>query len=236
MDFTYVIENYYPFEQRVYVVYTPDDPVFDKLGGWVYITPTMTPEQINAAVVAEAPIAKWNMVKSDSVLGLIGMTGSGTKVAPTPEEVATYAGPDGEFLTQMATGSLTAADIVNYMNTVRARQRELINGWRQGANFTSFTYLGKEIACDALSRSDIDGTNGYITSRNQMPTGWPGGWKAKDNTYVPISTIADWQAFYEAMYVQGLLNFAKSQALKTLVANAQSLEAIRAINWQTPTP
>lgn len=236
MDFTYVIENYYPFEGRIYVVYTPTDPAFDALGGWVYISPTMTAEQINAAVVAEAPIAKWNMVKSDAVLDLIGVTGSGTKVTPTPEEVVAYAGPDGEYLAALAAGHLTSADIVAYMDKVRERQRELINGWRQGANSSSFIFQGKEIACDTLGFADIVGTNGYIASRNQMPANWPGGWKAKDNTYVAITDVPGWQAFYEAMYNRGLVNFAKSQALKALIANAQSLEAIRAINWQTPTP
>lgn len=69
---------------------------------------------------------------------------------------------------------------------------------RNAANFSTFPHAGKAIACDQLSRSDIDGTNGFVSLYGALPPDWPGGWKAVDNTYVPISSVADWEAFTAA--------------------------------------
>lgn len=109
-----------------------------------------------------------------------------------------------------------------------------INAARLAANETYFTYDGKQIAADPLSRSDIDGANGYISLVGELPPSWPGGWKAMDNTYVIISDIPTWILFYKAMVMRGTSNFNYSQGLKAELALAETPEEIDAIVWNQP--
>lgn len=102
---------------------------------------------------------------------------------------------------------------------------------RLKANFSTFKHLDKTFACDQLSRSDIDGTNGFVSLYGALPPGWPGGWKAVDNTYVPISNVDDWKAFYSSMFAAGNANFAKAQALKTQLEAATTPEEVQSITW-----
>ena len=113
----------------------------------------------------------------------------------------------------------------------RLKKNAQINKWRATANMSSFTFSGKQIACDALSRSDIDATNGEVTLTGVFPVGWPGAWKAVDNTYVSIPDVPTWTLFYQAMTSQGLLNFQKAQTLKTQLAAATTLAEVDAIQW-----
>lgn len=117
------------------------------------------------------------------------------------------------------------------LDELKSAKNAEINSARMSANLTSFTYLGKQIACDTLSRSDIDGTNGYVSIFNNFPDNWAGGWKATDNTYVPIATVDDWKAFYKAMVDQGNANFHHSQDLKSQLASATTPEQVAAIVW-----
>lgn len=131
---------------------------------------------------------------------------------------------------------LTTSQVVDYVRPVdlaalKAAKNEEINAARLAANFSTFTFNGKQIACDALSRSDIDGTNGTVTLLGALPPGWVGGWKAVDNTIVPIATLDDWKSFYSAMFSQGNANFNKSQQLKTQLGNATTPEQVAAIVW-----
>ena len=125
----------------------------------------------------------------------------------------------------------TVQEVEDYLVQLRITKDREINAERLAANSSFFTYLGKKIACDSLSRLDIDGANGYITLNGALPSYWPGGWKAMDNTYVPIRTVEEWSSFYTAMYNQGLMNFAKAQQLKEAIKNASKIEEIRKINW-----
>lgn len=106
-----------------------------------------------------------------------------------------------------------------------------INAARLEANFSTFTHSGKTFACDQLSRSDIDGTNGFVSLYGSMPPGWTGGWKAVDNTYTPIATVNDWKAFYASLFAAGNANFAHAQALKAALSNATTAEQVAAIHW-----
>ena len=117
------------------------------------------------------------------------------------------------------------------LDDAKKRKNSLINQWRLDANKTSFRYKSKTIACDALSRGDIDATNGEINNRNAMPVPWVGGWKAVDNTYVAINTVSEWRDFYSAMYQQGNTNFGYAQSLKTALAIASNIEQVEAIVW-----
>ena len=116
---------------------------------------------------------------------------------------------------------------------VKAAKTQLINQWRLEANLGGFSHQGKEIASDQLSMMDITNTANKVIAGGALPNNWPGGWKAKDNSYVSITTVAEWNAFYDSMYQQGLQNFITSQTLKAQVTAATTLEAIDAITWPT---
>lgn len=106
-----------------------------------------------------------------------------------------------------------------------------INTWRETANKTSFTFLGKQIAVDDLSTKDILFANAEILNRGVLPANWVGGWKTMDNSFVPIATVAAWRDFISAMYGQGVVNFAHSQALKAQLEAATTLADVEAIKW-----
>lgn len=107
-----------------------------------------------------------------------------------------------------------------------------INEWRSQANRSTFPYAGKVIACDELSRSDIDAVAGSVAMNNAFPAGFPNAWKATDNSYISLPDIAAFKAMYNAMTLQGTLNFAHSQQLKTALASAQTAQEIDAIKWE----
>ena len=118
------------------------------------------------------------------------------------------------------------------LGDLKALKNDEINAARLHANQTSFWHGGKEVACDALSRSDIDATNGYVGLYGALPDSWPGGWKARDNSYLPIADVAAWKAFFSSMFAQGNANFARAQQLKAQLALATTLEQIAAITWE----
>lgn len=107
---------------------------------------------------------------------------------------------------------------VKPVEQIAALKNEDINAWRLSASYSTFPYGGKLIACDALSRSDIDGVNGYVALYNALPVGFPGAWKATDNTYITIADVATWKLFYSEMVATGAANFAHSQSLKAQMA------------------
>lgn len=106
-----------------------------------------------------------------------------------------------------------------------------INLARASANTSIFQHDGKTFACDALSRSDIDGVNGYVALYGALPPDFPGAWKAADNSYYPIANLAAWKAFYAAMVATGAANFAHAQHLKAQLAAATTPEAVAVIVW-----
>jgi hypothetical protein len=128
-------------------------------------------------------------------------------------------------------GTTFSAPVADIAALKTAKNAE-INLARATANQTSFTYSGKLIACDQLSRSDIDATNGSVALNGAMPPAWPGAWKAMDNSYVAIPDVATWKAFYAAMVAQGTANFGKAQTLKTQLAAATTAAQIAAVVWQ----
>jgi hypothetical protein len=120
------------------------------------------------------------------------------------------------------------------VDELKSRKNDEINTCRESCNTDSFMFQGKAIRCKPLDRSDIDGTNGYVALFGTFPDGWQGGWKAADNSYVAVSTIAQWKAFYKSMVDTGNNNFRYAQQLKSLLAAAETPEQIAAIKWETP--
>jgi hypothetical protein len=114
---------------------------------------------------------------------------------------------------------------------LKALKNTEINQARLTANQTTFTYQAKQIACDPLSRGDIDGVNGYVATRGALPPNWVGGWKAVDNSIVLIQTVDAWNSFFDSMIAQGQANFAKSEGLKAQLAAATTAEQVAAITW-----
>ena len=115
-------------------------------------------------------------------------------------------------------------DLKNAKNTA-------INAARTAANTGTFTHSGKTFSCDALSRGDIDGMNGYVAIFGALPAVFTGEWKAADNTFLPIPDVAAWKAFYSAMVLQGAANFAHAQDLKAQVEAATTPADVAAIVW-----
>lgn len=137
-----------------------------------------------------------------------------------------------DYLAWVAAGNTADEDPSFTIEGFRAAKNAEINAARLAANRGTFTHAGKVFACDELSRSDIDGVNGYVTLFGALPADWPGAWKSVDNSYAPIATLADWKAFYASMVAAGNDNFAKAQALKAQLAAATTIEQVQAISWE----
>ncbi|OON62277.1 hypothetical protein B0920_02020 [Massilia sp. KIM] len=117
------------------------------------------------------------------------------------------------------------------LDLLKAAKNEEINSWRAAANLSTFPHAGKLIACDTLSRSDIDGVANHIALFGAFPDGFPGAWKATDNTFIPLADIQAFRAMYASMTTQGTRNFVRAQELKSALAAARTVEQIAAIIW-----
>lgn len=115
--------------------------------------------------------------------------------------------------------------------SIKAAKNGQINAWRASANLSTFPHAAKEIACDALSRSDIDGVANNIALFGVFPEGFPGGWKATDNTMIPLADVDAFRAMYASMTRQGTDNFNHAQDLKAQLAAASTPEEVAAIVW-----
>jgi hypothetical protein len=121
----------------------------------------------------------------------------------------------------------TAAQLV----IAKSERNKLINDWREAANFSTFPLNGKLIACDSLSRSDIDAVAGNIALFGAFPPGFPGAWKYTDNSYLSLPNIDAFKTMYTAMTTQGTSNFNHSQTLKSELAAATTIDEVQAIVW-----
>lgn len=117
------------------------------------------------------------------------------------------------------------------LDGLKADKNAEINATRAALNTTSFIHDGKTFSCDSLSRSDIDGVNGYVALYGVLPPDFPGAWKAIDNSYYPLADVAAWKAFYAAMVSAGTANFIQAQQLKAQLAAATTAEEVAAIQW-----
>lgn len=138
-------------------------------------------------------------------------------------------------------GKLIVADADGYpvladppaptLDELKTAKNSEINQARATANASTFTHDAKVFSCDALSRSDIDGVNGYVALFAALPPTFPGAWKAADNSYYPITDVAAWKAFYASMVATGAANFIHAQELKAQLAAATTPEEVAAIVW-----
>jgi len=120
------------------------------------------------------------------------------------------------------------------LESVRDAKIAEINAARLAANQSFFMHQGKQVACDTLSRGDIDAVNGIVALTGGLPPGWIGGWKAIDNSIIVISSQPEWVMFYAAMVQQGTTHFTKAQGLKAQLEAAYlagDRAAMEAIAW-----
>lgn len=141
----------------------------------------------------------------------------------------------GDFQTWISRWNSAAAvidaPVVPTLEEIKTAKNAEINAARADANSRTFHHAGHEFACDALSRSDIDGINGYVALNGGFPPQFPGAWKAVDNSYYPLPDIVAWKAFYASMVATGAANFAHAQELKAQLASAATIEEVEAITW-----
>lgn len=119
------------------------------------------------------------------------------------------------------------------LDELKAGKNAEINAARLVANQTTFEHAGKSIACDKLSRGDIDAVANHISLFGTFPPEFPGGWKAIDNSIIPMPNIDAFKAFYQSMTAQGTANFNHAQALKAQLyaAGTDTLAKVDAITW-----
>jgi len=151
-----------------------------------------------------------------------------------------YTGPDSwaqapegysPAIAYVVQGDVVSLPPAPTLDQLKAAKNDQINLWRAQANQTNFPHAGKVIACDALSRSDIDGVAGSIALNGDFPANFPGAWKAVDNTYVMLPDVAAFKALYASMTAQGTANFANSQARKETLAAALTAQGVADIVW-----
>jgi hypothetical protein len=119
------------------------------------------------------------------------------------------------------------------LEQLKARKNADINAWKLAANQASFPFAGKHIACDPSSMLEIQSVNSWVTLTGAMPDDWVGGWKATDNSYVPIADVATWTEFMRAMVGRGTGNFQHAQALKAQLAAAATPAEVEQVVWGT---
>lgn len=127
--------------------------------------------------------------------------------------------------------NLSAEEVAANLATAKSVKNAQINDWRLKANMSTFTHAGKVIACDTLSRSDIDAVANSIALTGAFPAGFPGAWKAVDNTYIPLADVNAFKNMHASMTLQGTINFGRAQTLKTNLAAATTVEQVEAITW-----
>ena len=155
--------------------------------------------------------------------------------AVSATEVATEDGTEvinGELHVKWKVIPLPDADRLKVIADLKSAKNSQINAWRASANASTFPHLGHLISCDALSRGDIEGVAMTITITGAFPQNFSGVWKTADNAYIAMETPDDFRSMYASMAAQGVANFAKSEALKTLLASATTAEEISSITWE----
>lgn len=179
------------------------------------------------------------MFYAESTGGFYAADINGNNVPPDVVEITTE--QHASLLVAQAEGKRIEADADGYpiavdppeptLTELKTAKNAEINAARAAANTGTFTHSGKTFSCDALSRGDIDGMNGYVALFAALPAVFTGEWKAIDNTFLPIPDVAAWKAFYSAMVLQGASNFAHAQDLKAQLEAATTQADVAAIVW-----
>ncbi len=140
--------------------------------------------------------------------------------------------PGGKVGDVVSNGAIVPKQITQEeITATKTSKNTEINEARGTANQSTFPHNGKHIACDMLSRSDIDAVANHIALMGTFPDDFPGAWKATDNSYIVLANVDAFKSLYASMTAQGTANFTHSQQLKATLAAASTIEAINAIVW-----
>lgn len=188
-----------------------------------------------------------NVRVQDELVGMVAGPGQGFLEAPPDVTYMTHYVSSGMLAAyspeQRAAKANRPAHRAEWSNTLMAwlDQRTLldakiakgaeINAARRAALSGLFTWRGHQISHDDEARSNIESTSSYISSSGALPPGWPGYWKAEDNTLVPLTTLADWQDFLAARTARGTAIFSYSEQMKAQILAAQTIAEVDAVTW-----
>lgn len=74
MNFTYKIEQFQRYENRVLVLYTSETEGLDPLREWVLLHESMTEEQIRQQIINKVPMRLWQSSPPVGIEQLVGQT------------------------------------------------------------------------------------------------------------------------------------------------------------------
>lgn len=74
MNFTYKIEQFQRYENRVLVLYTSETEGLDPLREWVLLHESMTEEQIRQQIINKVPLRLWQSSPPAGIDQLVGQT------------------------------------------------------------------------------------------------------------------------------------------------------------------
>ena len=73
MNFTFKIQEFKKYENRVLVLYTPENPNLEPLTEWIRLSEAMTQEEIKQIIINKVPIGLWNSKPPANIDSLIGV-------------------------------------------------------------------------------------------------------------------------------------------------------------------
>lgn len=117
---------------------------------------------------------------------------------------------------------------VESLESAKARKNTAITQRRVSEDMR-FPHGGKWFQADLAAWKQISGIHGWVSAMNSLPPGFPGQWKAEDNTHLAISDVAAWWQFYGAVLARGSANFMHSEALKAQLSAATTVAEVEAV-------
>lgn len=124
----------------------------------------------------------------------------------------------------------TWQNLIN-VNRFKVTYVQGLDAQRRAANQSSFTFAGKQIACDANSRSDIQDVTQTVQLTGSLPASMNNVWPATDGTTVAVPDVATWKQLVLAMFALAPANQAKFLALVAQVKAAANVTQVRAVVW-----
>lgn len=106
MNFTFKIENYFPFEERAFAVYETDG--FEPLGAFFPLSEGATESEILLAAQRAAPLDKWLKRQNPVASSLLGRHQQGVEQAK-PEAPASFPEPAPQQLARHRRNALLRA-------------------------------------------------------------------------------------------------------------------------------
>lgn len=128
------------------------------------------------------------------------------------------------------TGALTWIDEAD-LAAQRANKNAQINAAWIREDSVEFHYAGERIGAEPDDALRLNAINGFISLMGVMPPDWPGVWKTKANTFIPLPDVDAWKPFYTAFVTKGVANYMAAQSLKAQIAAATTAAEIAAIAW-----